>query len=115
MSNEKPVFCSSHIHIDESLKRQEKILEDFRKENSEHKEAMARIVGEVCSKIDVIKEIKTTQEGNMRRREDFANQCELRRSEFWISINQMKQDTAQGLNAVSERINLEVSALKLKK
>ena len=57
MPPEIPNHCGSHEYIQQSLMRQEGILEAFRKDNSESKEVLARFIGEICTKIDIVNEI----------------------------------------------------------
>jgi hypothetical protein len=85
-----PHTCPSHEHIASSINRQETILEEFRKENSIHKEDMSRTLATICAQLETIREIKTTQIENMRRREDFAKGCEEKRTDLWTEINRIK-------------------------
>jgi hypothetical protein len=83
--------CLSHEHIDNSIRRQEEILQEIRRDNANHREKMSALVAEICTQLKTIQEIKTTQVDNMRRREDFAQACEEKREEIWVEINGLKQ------------------------
>lgn len=81
--------CPSHEYIHNAVKRQEEILDEFRKENTEHNLHIASAVAEICTELKTIREIKTTQIDNMRRREDFSAACEGNRKELWEHINNL--------------------------
>lgn len=93
--------CQSHEHIDNSIKRQEAILEAIRTENAAFKERMAAMMAEVCTQLKTINEIKITQVDNMRRREDFAKGCEEKRDEIWTELSRIKNREAKNNGAIA--------------
>jgi hypothetical protein len=83
--------CESHERLDAAIKRQEEILEDFRKENAEHREYIAKVLGKIVEQVKTINEIKNTQLDNMRRRDLFTQSCEAKRADIFKKLNALEQ------------------------
>ena len=84
---ESPRVCASHEYIDQSIKRQEGILEGFRRENVEHQLKMAEILSQMTEQLKGIGKIDSTLVEHNRRREDDKGTCEDHRADMWKHIN----------------------------
>ncbi|KJR97279.1 MAG: hypothetical protein VR65_25455 [Desulfobulbaceae bacterium BRH_c16a] len=90
--------CGSHERIDESISRQERILDEIKRENTSHLVEITRSLAEICEQLKSVAEIRATLGEHNRRRDDDTRSCEDKRTDIWIEMNRIKarQDKKDG-------------------
>jgi len=72
-------ICLSHRHIEESLARQEHILNEFRKDNAKNALVMSGFMSEMTTYVKDLAYLK-------EKRETASQDCEDKRAELWTVI-----------------------------
>jgi len=92
------LVCPSHEHVDNSIKRQEDILDQIRVENHSHQLQITRVLTEITEQLKSIHEVKTTLVEHSRLRDEARAACERNRVAMWTDINNIKtrQDKKDG-------------------
>jgi hypothetical protein len=94
--------CGNHKALEDSIVRQEAILEKFRSDNAEHRLHMVGQIGELSVKLDQLVEVKDTLRLHNQRWDDDNKTCELHRSGLWTAINltNSRLDKRDGITAI---------------
>lgn len=104
--------CGSHEYIDQSIKRQELILEQFRQSNQTHQLEMTKILSEISAELKAVGEIRGKQDEHNRRWNDDKVTCEEHRGEMWDAINNLKlrQNKKDGTMVVVASVSTSIGA-----
>ena len=104
--------CQNHKSLEDSVIRQEAILERFRSDNAEHRLHMAAQLSELCTKLSQIVEVKETLRVHNQRWDDDNKTCEVHRSGLWTAINltNSRLDKRDGVTAIVAAIASSIGA-----